>query len=61
MTANLPDEALVLIEGKHGSTVEARVKTGYAKELNSSGFTDFLEEELNSSFVHEAVYFCRSL
>jgi len=61
MIADLPDEALVLIEGGHGSTVEARVKTGYAKEPNSSGFTDFLEEELNPSFVHKAVYFYRPL
>jgi hypothetical protein len=61
MIAQLPDEALVLIEGGHGSTVEARVKTGYAKEPNSSGFMDFLEEELNESFVHEAVYFYRPM
>ena len=61
MIADLPDHALVLIEGGHGSTVEARVKTGYAKEPNDSGFTSFLEEELNASYVHEAVYFHRPL
>jgi hypothetical protein len=61
MIADLPDDALVLIEGGHGSTVEARVKTGYAKEPNSSGFTEFLEEELNPSYVYEAVYFHRPL
>ena len=61
MIADLPDHALVLIEGGHGSTVEARAKTGYATELNSSGFTNFLEEELNESYIYEAVYFHRPL
>jgi hypothetical protein len=61
MIADLPDEALVLIEGGHGSTVEARVKTGYATEPNSSGFANFLEEELNESYIHEAVYFYRPM
>jgi hypothetical protein len=57
MIENLPDEALVLIEGGHGSILEASVKTGYATEPNGSGFTNFLEEELNENYIHEAVFF----
>lgn len=57
MIEDLPDEALVLIEGGHGSILEARFKTGYATDPNGSRFTNFMEEKLNDNYTHEAVFF----
>ena len=61
LIADLPDEALVLVEGHHGSTLEARAHKGLAKEPNSQGFTSFCEDAPNESYVHEAVYFYRPM
>lgn len=61
LIADMPDEALVLIEGNHGSTLEARSHKGLAKEPNSQGFTSFCEDAPNESYKYKAVYFYRPM
>lgn len=54
----LPDDALVLVEGGHGSVVVANVMTGNCKEPNDMGFTNFMED---GSYEYEAVYFYKPM
>ena len=61
LIADMPDEALVLIEGNHGGTLEARARKGLAKEPNSQGFTSFCEDAPNESYKYKAVYFYRPM
>jgi len=58
MINDLPDNALVLIEGGHGSIILAKAMIGNCREPNSMGFTDFLED---GPYENEAVYFYRPM
>lgn len=61
LIADMPDDALVLVEGRHGSTLEARAREGLATEPNSQGFTSFCEDAPNESYIHKAIYFYRPM
>ena len=44
LIANLPDDALVVTGTPHNAVIEAEAKVGTAREPNSMGFTDFVDE-----------------
>lgn len=61
MIKGLPDDALVLVQGGHGSVIEANVQTGFATEPNNMGYINFMDEEFDESYVHRAVYFSKPM
>jgi hypothetical protein len=42
--ADMPDDALVVVAGNHGTCSEARAEAGFATEPNPTGFCEWLED-----------------
>ena len=59
---DIPDDALVLVEGRHGTVVLAEVSEGNCTEPNSQGFCNYIPDgEAPEWYNKQAIFFYRPM
>lgn len=60
--ANIPDSAIVLVEGRHGTTLLAEVSEGNCTDPNSQNFCDYIPDgDAPDHYNNQAVFFYRPM